>query len=320
MVTGATGYLGHNLVHLLKEAECRILRVGRPGSTFPAVSGCAQIIDVTGDIRDPGIWNDLVEPAGVVFHFAAQTSVYVAGEKPSEDLNINVLPTLHLLETCMRKGVSPTVLFAGTATQCGIADRLPVDETQPDNPITIYDIHKLASERYLNYFSDQGTVKASTLRLGNVYGPGPESGSADRGVLNRMVRRALQGEPLTVYGKGDRVRDYVYVEDVVRAFVAAAEGIDRVKGKHFVIGSGRGCTIAQALHLVAERVSLKTGKGRVAVEHVQPPPRQSAIEDRNFIADSRRFTQHTGWTPRISLEEGIDRTIDHVLGKGGAGE
>src|SRR5207247_1634195 len=109
-------------------------------------------------------------------------------------------------------------------------------------------------------------------------------------------------------GPGNQVRDYTYVEDVTEAFVDAAGAIESLTGQHFVIGSGQGITIADAAGLVTERVALRTGR-RPRVIHVDPPGSRPPIDDRNFIADSRRFSGLTGWQPRVSLAEGIDRTI-----------
>jgi nucleoside-diphosphate-sugar epimerase len=189
---------------------------------------------------------------------------------------------------------------------------LPVDENHPDYPVTIYDLHKLMAEGYLKHYTAQDVVRGAVLRLANVYGPGAKSSSADRGVLNLMIQKALKGETLTVYGDGNYMRDFVYVEDVAHAFLEAGAKIDGVNGQHFVIGSGQGHTIAEAVNLVAERVALKTGQ-RVPVIHVEPPAALSQIETRNFVADTTRFSYATGWKARVSLVEGIDRTIDYLF-------
>jgi len=123
-----------------------------------------------------------------------------------------------------------------------------------------------------------------------------------------MIRKALTDEPLDIYGKGEYLRDYIYIEDIVQAFIKAAIHIDRVNGKYFVIGSGKGKTINQVVNLVADRIALKTGK-RVSVRHVDPPLPLHPIEFRNFIANPRLFMDSTGWKPNFSLVEGIDYTI-----------
>jgi UDP-glucose 4-epimerase len=312
LITGGAGYLASNLVGLLREMDCFITRLDRPGTQFAPVIGKASTQDVQGDIRERAIWEPLLVNADIVFHFAAQTSVYVADKNPIADLDVNVLPILYLLETCRQKCWHPIVIFSGTVTECGIPTRLPVDENHPDHPITIYDLHKLMAEGYLKHYTAQDVLRGAVLRLANVYGPGPKSSSADRGVLNLMIQKALKGETLTVYGDGNYMRDYVYVEDVARAFLEAGAKIDRVNGRHFVIGSGQGHTIAEAVNLVAERVALKIGQ-RVPVIYVEPPEALSQIETRNFIADTMRFSHATGWKARVPLVDGIDRTIDYLF-------
>jgi len=312
LVTGGAGYLATNLISLLSNADCHIIRLARPGALLVPMNSVAQIEDVTGDVRKRSTWEQVLVGTDIVFHFAAQTSAYVANKNPPADLDNNFMPMLHLLETCRQHGRQPIVLFASTVTVTGIPTRLPVDETHPDHPITIYDLHKLMAEQYLKWYASQRIVRGSILRLSNVYGPGPKSSRSDRGILNQMIHKALVGELLTVYKPGDCLRDYVYVEDVVQAFLAAVHHIEAVNGQHFIIGSGQGHTIDQAINLVADRVALKTGR-LVTVKYIDPPSPQSPIEDRNFVADSRRFSQATGWRARYLLAEGIDRTVKAFL-------
>ena len=127
-----------------------------------------------------------------------------------------------------------------------------------------------------------------------------------------MIRAAIHGEPLTVFGGGDFLRDYVFVDDVVDAFLMAAANPKRVNGKHFVIGTGHGTTIRAAFELVATRVEEFTGR-RVTVTLANPPTPLSALEQRQFIADPSRFSAATGWRSAWSLSDGIDRTIEAAL-------
>lgn len=307
LITGASGYIASNLIHSLKNINCTVIRLSRK-SQLSTLSGVANIVDITGDIRDRNIFERALEDVDIVYHLAAQTSLYLADKNPLDDLDVNVVPMLNLLETCRERGWQPTIIFSGTATEVGIPKSLPVNETHQDCPVSIYDLHKLMAEKYLIYYAQQGIVHGTALRLANVYGPGPESSSKDRGVLNMMIRKAVADEPLNIYGTGDYLRDYIYMEDVVRAFIAAAAHIDRVNGKYFVIGSGEGKTINQAVSLVADRVALKTGS-RVPVRHVDPPSPLHPIEFRNFISDPQLFIHATGLKINYSLIEGIDRTI-----------
>ncbi len=220
---------------------------------------------------------------------------------------------LYLLEACRRLGKSPIILFSGTVTEAGIPSNLPVSESHPDNPVAVYDLHKLMAENYLKYFVSQDLVRGATLRLANVYGPGPRSSSADRGILNGMIAKALSGEPLTIYGEGKQLRDYVFVEDAARAFLLAVMSIEKTNGRHFVVGSGEGHTFVEAMTKVSEAVARKTGKTKVPLVHVDPPYPLSPIESRNFVADTTLLSSLTGWRARLSLDEGIDRTIEALL-------
>jgi UDP-glucose 4-epimerase len=306
-VTGAAGFIGARTVARLAGDDCTIIRIAR--SPLPKIDGTvATIIDAIGDVDESDICDRMAD-ADIIFHFAAQTSVSAAAADPGADYRANVAPIRRLIAACRNRGRIPMVMFAGTVTEAGIPSRLPVGEDVPDAPITIYDRHKLMAEQDLKQAASEGVLRGVTLRLANVYGPGAPGRRADRDVLNRMIGAAVIGQPLTIYGSGDYVRDYVYVEDVVDAFVAASAHIADVNARHFVIGSGRGITIRDAFALIAARVERLTGRA-VALATVAPATPLSPIEQRNFVADHSRFSAVTGWSPRWSLSDGIDRTIE----------
>ena len=308
LITGASGYLASNLAKLLKDSPCTIRRLTSKAKLSP-LQGEALFEDIQGDIRQSSVWEQAMEEVDAVFHFAGQTSVYVADADPVSDYQANVTPMVLMLETCKKYGRRPDILFAGTSTIVGLPEKLPVSETFPDRPITIYDTHKWFAESYLKYYARMGFVRGTTLRLTNVYGPGPKSSSEDRGILNMMANRALSGNNLTLYGNGEFIRDYIYVEDTLNAFLLALPNMDALNEKHFVLGSGEGNSISKALHQIADRANEKTGN-QVKVEHIDPPTGLSPIENRNFIADPASFTEITGWQPQYSLSEGIDRTLE----------
>lgn len=313
VVTGGAGYLASNIILLLKDVDCHVVRLGRNGANFAPISGVVKIQDVYADVRDGTIWGKVLADVDIIFHLASQTSVYAAQEDPNADLNINVRPMLAMLETCRKNKWHPTIVFAGTATEVGLPKGLPVNEDPKNDPITIYDIHKLMAESYLLHYAREGVVSGTTLRLANVYGPGPRSSSADRGILNMMIGRALKGKDLTIYGDGNFIRDYVYVQDVASAFLKAAKHIDQTNGKYFIIGSGVGHSIAEAIDLVAKRVERKTD-WHANVVNVATPENLSPIESRNFVANTNSFMEAAGWKAEVLLMDGIDRTIDYYMG------
>ena len=313
LVTGGGGYIAASLVRALAAAGIVDIRRLFRGDKVPAdPPDGTRVEDFRGDITSRADVERAVHNVDVIFHLASQTSVYVAEDDPVADVSSNLLPILYILEACRALRTRPMLIFAGTVTQAGIPKSLPVDESIADAPCTIYDLHKLVAERYLEHFSEGGHVRGATLRLANVYGPGPRSSRADRGVLNAMIRKAIAGETLTLYGSGEYLRDYVFVQDVAEAFVLAAQHPDAVNGRHFVVGTGEGHTLADVVRLVATLVGERIGR-TVTVEHVPPPASLSAIETRNFVANAGAFTAATGWEPQVSLRSGISRTIDYYL-------
>lgn len=312
LVTGGRGYLAANLVDSLKNINCRItlLDMALPPGRRPVTA--AHIKDVVADIRSLRDWSALLYGTDIVFHLAAQTSLKAADADPLSDQMINVFPMLAMLETCRKRKLRPAVIFASTVTAAGIPRKLPVDESFQELPPSVYDLHKTIAEDYLEFYVASGAVSGGTLRLANVYGPGPKSGSADRGILNQMVQKALKGEDLPLFGDGKYIRDYVYVKDVAAAFLAAGLKACGLKGRRFIIGSGKGYSLLQAFRLVSERAALKTGK-KARIVRVAPQGGITPLDKRNFIADSVLFKKTTGWRAAYGLSEGIDGTIASYL-------
>ena len=255
-------------------------------------------------------WVEIVAKADVIFHLAGNTSVYFAAIDPAESLNSTVLPITHLITAVQGVGRRPRVVFASTATVYGLTSHYPVGEDAPTAPITNYDLHKLFAERQLRLASDQGILEGVSLRLANVYGASSSASSADdRGILNRITKLAMQGACLRLFGDGNYVRDYVYVDDVAQAFMIAGVG-EELGGRSFNVASGMGVTVREAFGLVAQRVESITGR-QVHIENAAWPEGADPIELRNFVADITAFENSSGWRPTIGLNEGVDRMIEH---------
>ena len=312
LITGSSGYIASAIINELSGIECTLYRMSRSTTELHEINNLATIVDVRTDFTDTEGLEDLLSDIDIIFHMAAQTSSFVADKNPMEDFASNVRPLVQFLTACERMNVCPSIIFAGTVTEIGLSEILPVNEKHYEKPITVYDIHKLCAEKYLEYYSAMGKVKGCTLRLANVYGPGKKSSSSDRGILNLMIRKAIDGDALTVYGEGNYLRDYTYIDDVVNAFLLAAVNIDSLKGGHYIIGNGESFTISKVAHLISDRVHLRT-EHSVPVDFVSAPSMQSPIETRNFVADTYEFTSRTGWHPKYQLQDGIDRTIDLFL-------
>jgi UDP-glucose 4-epimerase len=302
-ITGASGYLASVLIDALSAKQIRILRVSR--SNLPPTSGSETL---TADICSIDCWEKIVEKADIIFHLAGNTSVYNAAKDPDYSLNSTVLPITLLVKAAQTLGRQPRVIFASTATIYGLTDDFPVAESMAADLVTNYDLHKLFAEQQLEMASKQEILEGVSLRLANVYGPSSSASSAeDRGILNMITRLALKGCNLKLYGDGDYIRDYVYVDDVAQAFLATGVAKD-VVGKTFNVASGKGITVREAFNLVVQRVENIT-RNRVSIENTPWPVDADPIEYRNFVADIDSLYKTVGWRPVISFSEGIDRMI-----------
>jgi len=287
LITGAGGFLAAPLARDLEAAGYHV-RLHRRAD---------------GDIRDASMWTASLQGIDAIFHLAAQTSVRRADADPVTDLRINAESILHLMLAARALERPPVVVLSGTDTQAGRLTGVVTDD-DCDRPRTLYDQHKLCAEQYLEWGTRQGFIRGVTLRFSTLFGAGPRVSSPDRGVINSMIRRAVRGESLTVYGDGSSLRDFLHVADAAAAMRHAAENIDSVAGDHFVVASGRSLTLLEAFTRVAEAVEQIVGF-RAEVKQLPWPAEAIEIDRRSLRLDVSRFGRRTGWAPRYSFEEGV---------------
>lgn len=304
VITGARGYIGSALAERLGSEGYALRLVSRAVGPSSMPSSQSRREYLTADLTEPQSWSQLLRDTGTVVHLSWRTDLRAAEVDPAGDEENNVRPLRALVEAARAAKTVPTIVFASAATVVGANPNLPVDDAARDNPCSVYDRHKLAAEMVLREGTACGAVRACSLRLANVYGYGGASINANRGILNMMMRRALEGEPLTLYGKGAYVRDFIHIADVIHAFVRAILTPAVYDGGHYVIASGQGHTLAEAYAAIAE-VSLERLRRRVEIVRVPEPADLHAIEKRNFIGDSRAFRTRTNWRPRFDLFAGI---------------
>jgi UDP-glucose 4-epimerase len=304
VVTGARGYIGSALAERLASRGYALRLVSRslnPISTPPAQSAREYR---AADLRNPESWSELLRGADLVIHLSSRTDLRAAEADPADDDDINVRPLRALVAAARAIDTAPRIVFASAVTIAGPNPQIPVDDTAPDDPCSVYDRHKLAGEMILREATACGAVRACSLRLSNVYGYGRASMNANRGILNIMMKRAVDGEPLTLYGDGAYLRDFVHIEDVVDAFSRAIASAEVCDGGHYVIASGHGHTFADAYAMIAE-IATERLRRRVEIVRVPEPADLHPIEKRNFIGDPHIFCARTGWQPRFDLRAGI---------------
>ncbi len=315
-VTGADGYIGTTILSQLRDVSCAVRALIPPGmdaahGTALAGLGPAATEVVVGDLRTMSDFAPFLDGVDVVIHLAAQTSHYVANAHPTDDWAISVAPAVRLLEWCRANAARPRIVFASSATVVGLKTTLPVDEQVACVPVTVYDIHKLAVEEYLAFFAREHGIPSCSLRLANVYGRGLAATRTDRGILNAMVKRALGGEDLTVFGTGAWLRDYVHLRDVGAAFLRASGAPEaNVTGRVFNVCTGTGTRFVDVLGLIALEAEKLVGK-RARVVHVDKV--LSPIDERSYIGDPRALSDATGWRPTVELRSGVLELLEDGL-------
>ncbi len=307
LVTGANGLIGTALIDRLRGDGHSIVCQSR--SSHEDESGVKWIKhDLISDS-----WDCLSLPEiDVVYHLAGQTSTYSARQNPIADLSANVLALLNLLEHFRKQERVPFVVLAGTATEVGLADQLPINDSLPDRPITFYDISKLTAEMYLKQYVREGLINGCALRLSNVFGRSQPGQPRDRGILDKIFNRAISGQNVTIYGDGNYLRDYIFIDDVISALVLAPSHMEQTNGRAFYIGSGQGIALKDAFLKVTLMAAKVTGI-HVGHEYVKPPADLSDIEYRNAVIDSSAFRQATGWLPQYDFDAGLEAAYCEFL-------
>ena len=289
LVTGGAGFIGSHLVDALRaDNDVRVLdnlSTGDP-SIVPD-----DVTLIEGDICDETTVREATAGVDVVFHEAAKASVTQSVEDPIGTEAVNVDGTLEVLEAA-REEDARVVLASSTAIY-GDPERIPVEEDDAKTPNSPYGIHKLSIDHYARTYHDLYGLKTVALRYFNVYGPGQQGGDYS-GVINVFRRQATNDEPLTVEGDGTQTRDFIHVDDVVQANLAAAT-TDYV-GAGFNVGSGEETSILELAEAVREAANAD-----VPIEHVDP--REGDIQ--RSCADISRAREVLGFEPTVDLETGL---------------
>jgi UDP-glucose 4-epimerase len=307
VITGGAGMLGSAVARLALEhgADVTVIDAFLPlygGNRFNLPEEHERLTTIEGDIRDAALMRQVLDGADWVFNLAAQVSYVDSNVDPFTDLDINCRGHLTLLEACRLSGRRPKVVFASSRFVYGTVQDNPVNEKHPFNCLSIYGIHKLAGEKYHRFYYDAYGIPAVSLRIANPYGPRQQMKHEKYGIVNWFIRLALEGKPLSVYGDGAQVRDYIYVDDLAEAFLTVAAD-DRTSGETYNLGSGVGSRFREMAEIIAEEIP-----GTV-VQSVPWPPDRVFVETGDYVTDLTKLSSTTGWKPQVFLREGIARTI-----------
>jgi nucleoside-diphosphate-sugar epimerase len=306
LVIGGLGFIGVNLTRALAAGNVpvTVLTPARERHEHQAQQLERQGVRIVeGDLRDRGLMAHLVVDQHGIFNLAGQSGAVRSMEDPWTDLDVNCRGNLVLLESVREYAPEAKVVFVGSRLQYGRPDRLPVGEDDSSPALCVHAIHKRAVEEYMHLYGHLFGTRYAIARVTNPYGPGQPRGRTAYGIINRLIHLALAGEVLTVYGDGLQLRDYVHVDDVVRALMRLLEAPES-HARVYNVGSGEGTRLID----VAQMITQLAG-GRI--EHVEWPSLAAQIETGDFVADVSRIRDELGWTPSIALRDGLAQTIAH---------
>jgi CDP-paratose 2-epimerase len=320
LITGGAGFIGTNLAH-------RLLRGGRPVRIYDNLSrpGAehnlrwlraahgSRVQIAQGDVRSTAGLREALADVGTVFHLAAQVAVTTSLADPRDDFAVNAAGTLNLLEVIRETGRRIALVFTSTNKVYGalddvplvefatryhpVADLLGIGETRPLSFHSPYGCSKGTADQYVLDYARGYGVDATVFRMSCIYGP-HQYGTEDQGWVAHFLIRAQQELPITIYGDGRQVRDLLYVEDLIEAFLLAEDHLPMIAGQAFNIGGGPDNTIS--LCELVERISVLNGD---APEIAYGPWRVG--DQRWYVSDPSKFERATGWRPKTNVEDGI---------------
>ncbi|MGB3683902.1 MAG: NAD-dependent epimerase/dehydratase family protein [Rubrobacteraceae bacterium] len=318
LITGGCGFLGTALIRQLVKEGGHAVRVvdnlavgtredlgtaGRftesPAKDIGPMSEDGPSVElVVGDIMDEELALRAVEGANVIVHLAANTGVAPSVEDPRADCLTNVVGTFNYLEAARAHGTERFV-FASSGAAVGEVDP-PMHEEIPPHPVSPYATSKLAGEGYCSSYFRTFGVETVALRFGNVYGPGSTHKNS---AVARFTKRAMGGEALEIYGDGAQTRDFIYIDDLVRAIRQAA-AVEGLGGETFQIATSSETSVQE---LIEELLPVLATAGVKDVEVRHSAPRQGDVR-RNY-ADTSKAARLLGWQAEVNLPEGLRRTV-----------
>lgn len=308
LITGGIGFIGSTLAHRLVGLGADVLALD---SLIPEYGG--NLFNLEGldgrlqinisDMRDPYSMRYLVRDRELIFNLAGQTSHLDSMKDPYTDQAINGTAQLSLLENCRHHNPAAKVIFASTRQIYGRPQYLPVDERHPLNPVDVNGINKIAGESYHLLYNSVYGIRTAVLRLTNTYGPRMRIKDARQTFLGVWLRAVIENRPFEVWG-GEQLRDFTYVDDVVDALMLLALDTGH-EGRAFNLGGDA----VVSLRATAEAMVEAAGEGSFEVREF--PTERKRIDIGDYYADDRAFRAATGWQPRVSLVEGLRRSVDY---------
>lgn len=295
LVLGGFGFIGRHLASKLLTCNYNVTLFGRFPENFDS-----EIIQhvkcVDADLSDFIKLKEAVFEADIIFHLLGSATPKMSLSDSQKDIKDNLLSTLVLLDYCTIANVKQLVFASSGGTVYGVPNNLPIKETHPTNPICAYGLNKLIVEHYMRLYSKLDSIDMTVIRLANPYGPF-QNIKRGQGIISTYCEDIVMGRCLQVWGDGSVIRDYLYIDDVVNGL----EKVIGAKGYNiFNLGSGIGTSINQLLKTFEDVIENKLNVTYLPARIVDVP---------SNILNVEKFCSDFSWRPKVSLDEGIRRTL-----------
>jgi UDP-glucuronate 4-epimerase len=317
VVTGAAGFIGHHVTRALLDRGERVIGIDNLNAYYDvalkedrlAAAACDRFTFIRGDICDRELLERVISDAQAtqVLHLAAQPGVRHSARQPSTHVNTNIVGFANVLEVCRDQGVEHLV-FASSSSVYGEGAQIPYQEDGPLGvPLSVYAASKRAGEHLAHAYGHTFDLRSTGLRFFTVYGPW---GRPDMAVWS-FAERILNGEILDVFGRGEMARDFTYIDDIVAGILEALDlaGDPQEPARVFNIGRGEPVSVNVLIELLERRLALPAKRREL--------PRNPAEAERTH-ANIDRLVAATGYEPKVSLAEGLDRFVTWFLERRGA--
>jgi UDP-glucose 4-epimerase len=311
LIIGGLGFLGSNLVHKLVEQGARVTVLDAllplyGGNRFNLHGIEDKVQVVIGDVRDKPTVDELVRGQDLIFNLAAQVSYIDSWQMPFEDLGISCMGALNVLEACRQYNPEARVIFPSSRLVYGRILSNPVREDNPTAPLSLYGVNKLTAERYHQLYCSKYGMRSTILRIPNPYGPRQQMKHSKYSIIGWFLRMAMEDQTIRVFGDGQQVRDYLYVDDLTDCFLLSGNS-DNCNGAVLNVGTGIPTKFIDMVKTVLSVI----GKGRM--EMVPWPENYETEETGNYVTDTAKIHQVLGWQAKVDLITGIKRTYEYYL-------
>jgi len=308
LVTGGMGFIGCNVTRALvnEGADVTIMDsfLQGLGSNWFNLDGIKDKVKINiSDIRDFASLSELVKGFEIIYNFSGQPMHNRSLDNPHLDKEINLDGHLNLLESCRKNNPQARILYAGSRLQLGEIEYLPVDENHKSKPKSPYGVNKQAAEDYSQYFFREKGLDTVFFRIANPYGYRAQMKTHEYCIVNWFIGQLMKGKDITIYGDGSQLRDYIFIDDLVNAYLLA--GVSKnASGQIFNVGSGVGTKFKDMTDSIIEIV----GKGKKI--NVPWPENYHNIETGDYVTDISKIKKLLGWEPKISLYKGLKKTYE----------